>query len=259
MAQNQGDNSATTAANPAQPEPGAVQLVPGPGVVVHRAPLTVALSPATGDGGPEAAHLTALVDRLVEEHAELDFAPVAAGLQDFVVAYQPLGVAAVLDLSPEPIVFLFDRAVATNAQVTHRGDGRANWTTDFVAGDSVTLSVAADDSAPGWARLLGGTVQAAGAVVPLLGATRAQTLDAPTPPSVPAPIPASERVRPAPVPSPPPSHEPAPAPAPAHAPEGAGPLPGRPVVIGAQPPNRTEAPSTTAAGPTGDEPEALAG
>ena len=149
----------------------AARIAPGDGVIVHRRPLTV-VAAAVGDPGPLAATLTAIVDDLVDG-AELGFAPVAASLQQFVVEHQPAGVAAILDLAPDPIAFLFDQATAVATASVHRAEGRSGWTTVFIEGHNVGLivGVEASSAAIPWTRLLAGTVHGSGVELNLIRAS----------------------------------------------------------------------------------------
>ncbi|MEM7326698.1 MAG: hypothetical protein AAF531_26670, partial [Actinomycetota bacterium] len=106
---------------------GAAEIVAGDGVVVHRPPLTVAVSVAGGSDNV-APVMTGLVEELVAGD-RCDFASVAEALQNFVVAHQPMGVAAVLNIEPDPIGFLFDQAQITDGDGVHRGEGRLGWNT----------------------------------------------------------------------------------------------------------------------------------
>ncbi|MGI9594516.1 MAG: hypothetical protein ACR2QK_00065, partial [Acidimicrobiales bacterium] len=144
---------------------GAAELIPGDGIVVHRKPLTIVISVA--DGAADIAPLaTSLVDELMAT-GELVFGPVAEALQAFVVAYQPTGVAALLDVAPDPIAFLFDQARVAEVDEAHYGEGRAGWNTVFVAGPMVTLTAGTDsldhERPPGWSRVIAGTVAGGGA------------------------------------------------------------------------------------------------
>ena len=138
--------------------------------------------------------MTDLVDGLVSS-GRCDFAAVAEALQSFVVAHQPMGVGAVLDIGPDPIGFLFDQAQITDQETTHRGEGRMGWNTIFVAGAQATIMAGAEedfyrDPSDGWALVWAGTVPGGGAKVPLTAgaaapATPAEPLfDEPTPPPV---------------------------------------------------------------------------
>ncbi|MGB5758451.1 MAG: hypothetical protein WBM50_16170, partial [Acidimicrobiales bacterium] len=130
---------------------GAAQLLPGDAIVVHRTPLTVVVA-VDGEHATVAPVVTAMVDHLIES-GQWSFGPVAEALQSFVVSHQPVGVAAVLDVEPDPIAFLFDRAVVFEPTDTHRGDGRSGWTTVFVSGPQVVVAAGDDNldgpSAPG--------------------------------------------------------------------------------------------------------------
>ena len=146
----------------------AARIAPGDGVVVHQRPLTV-VATTGGDVAPLAESLTAMVESLIES-GELDFGPVAAGLQRCVVEHQPTGVAAILDISPDPIAFLFDQALASGPGATHRASGRSGWTTVFVEDDRLHLAAGPGIDLPvaGWSRLRGGTVAGVGAHVSLV-------------------------------------------------------------------------------------------
>ena len=154
----------------------AAQLLPGDAIVVHRKPLTVVVA-VDGDHATVAPVATAMVDHLIES-GQWTFGPVAEALQSFVVSHQPVGVAAVLDVGPDPIAFLFDRAVVFEPTDTHRGDGRSGWTTVFVSGPQVVVAAGDDNlddpSAPGWSRLIAGTV-AGGGIRMALDASPAET------------------------------------------------------------------------------------
>ncbi len=145
----------------------AIRLIAGDGVVVHRKPLTVVVA-ASGPRDLTAQAITGAVEELINT-GQLSFGPVAAALQDFVVDRQPRGVAAVLDISPDPIAFLFDQAAAVGPEESHRGDGRAGWTTVFISGDSVSLVVGTESEYPvvEWSQFWAGTIAGQGAQVPL--------------------------------------------------------------------------------------------
>ncbi|MEM9566269.1 MAG: hypothetical protein AAGA93_26855 [Actinomycetota bacterium] len=145
----------------------AVRLAPGDGIVVHRTPLTVVVT-AHGDVDRVAAGIAAAVADLIDR-GDLSFGPVAAGLQQFVIEYQPNGVAAVLDITPDPIAFLFDQAGAVSNGATHRASGRAGWTTVFIEGESVSLIVGTgpEQAVVDWSRLWAGVAPGQGAQVEL--------------------------------------------------------------------------------------------
>ncbi len=145
----------------------AVRLAPGQGIVVHHKPLTVVVAPQ-GDVERTADAIGREVERLIES-GDLSFGPVATGLQQFVIDHQPAGVAAVLDITPDPIAFLFDQAAAIGTGTVHRASGRAGWTTVFVEGDSVSLAAGAgpEQGVVGWSSLWAGVAPGQGAQVTL--------------------------------------------------------------------------------------------
>lgn len=142
---------------------GAVTLVPGDDIVVHHKPLTVVIS-AAGSTAELAPHATEIVDTLAAA-GTWEFGPVAEALQGLVVSHQPSGVAALLDIKPDPIIFLFDEAHAIEGSETHSGSGRSDWNTIFATADDVTLLVGSSASAPPveWSQLQAGTVPGLGA------------------------------------------------------------------------------------------------
>ena len=159
---------------------GAAEILAGEGVVVHRPPLTVVVSVA-GSSDNVAPVITNLVDGLVLG-GQCDFGSVAEALQNFVVAHQPMGVAAVLDVGPDPIGFLFDQAQITDADITHRGEGRLGWNTIFISGTQATAMAGVEedfyrDPSDGWVQIWAGTVTGGGARMPLLAG--AEAVDSP--------------------------------------------------------------------------------
>ena len=159
--------SATSRAIGPTPDPFA-RVRPGAGLAVHHKPLTV-LVLAEQRRSELAPELEEVVDDLVAT-GRCGFAPVASALQDFVVRHQPLGMAAVLDVGSEPIVFLFDQAEATADEVVLRAEGRNGWTTEVIDGPEVTLAVGPPpaDDVTDWMRIPQGTVNAASITTPLL-------------------------------------------------------------------------------------------
>jgi len=145
----------------------AARVAPGSGAVVHRKPLTVVVA-SDAETDRIARGLTEVVEQLIAA-GDLSFGPVAAGLQQFVVDHQPTGVAAVLDVAPDAIAFLFDQAVAIGDSTTHRASGRSGWTTVFVEGDSVSLVAGPGPERPvdWWSQLWAGTVAGSGVQVDL--------------------------------------------------------------------------------------------
>ncbi len=148
----------------------AAVIQPGHAVVIHRKPLTVIVAVENSVRGDSARAMSALVDKLIDDE-QFEFGPVAGALQDFVVERQPAGVAALLDIAPEPILFLFDDATAIAGGETHSGVGRSGWTTAFATANSrVELAAGqnpdGDDSADhGWTQLREGTVGGGSVVV----------------------------------------------------------------------------------------------
>ncbi len=85
-----------------------VSIIPGSGSVVRNGPLTLVLAGRSDVG---AAALTILDDLASTEAWGFD--QVSAALHQIVVDNDPSGVAAVLQLEGEAILFAFDRAEAT--------------------------------------------------------------------------------------------------------------------------------------------------
>ncbi len=187
----------------------AAELIAGEGVVVHRPPLTIVVAPTT-DSATIAPLASQLADQLIDEGA-LQFAPVADALQRFVIAHQPLGIAALLDLAPEPIIFLFDQAEAIEVEpadrtaepTVHTGDGRSGWTTELATLPMLTLVAGSDrqlqTAEPGWGRLRAGTVPGDGVRI------QVASIIQPPPPSG-GPVPTA-KIFPGLPPSPPPDVE----------------------------------------------------
>ena len=123
----------------------AIEVIPGDGIVINRKPLTVVIA-AAGDPALIAPAAIDMVDGLARL-GDWTFGPVAEALQEYVVANQPTGVAALLDITPDPIAFLFDQAQAAEPGEVHVGQGRGGWNTVFIAGPVVTLTVGGGQAA----------------------------------------------------------------------------------------------------------------
>ncbi len=139
------------------------------GVIARRGALTVVVAgtePFAPDSALPVAVLDA-VDRLADEGI-WEFEHVAGALHRLVVEHRPNGVAAVLAVDPDPMVFLFDTGAAVELGADdatdadggerHEGEGRGGWTTTIVQGPRVRLAAGPEPGPAGWARLGDGLI-----------------------------------------------------------------------------------------------------
>ncbi|MEM7339808.1 MAG: FHA domain-containing protein [Actinomycetota bacterium] len=167
--------------------------------------------------------LTEAVARL-EEAGAWTFDATAAALQDLVIEHNPPGVAALLRLDDDALVFLFDQASAAELGAingtpgqTHTGSGRTGWTTVIAESSHLELRVTtadqrastSDDTETGWAVLEQGVVPGSLArcatASPTSGAAPSSSATAP---AGDAPAPAVNGLLGSPVGSPPPAAAP---------------------------------------------------
>lgn len=123
-------------------EPGAL-IVPGPGHVLVTGPFAMVMSGTAGD-----AQAADDAFRRVAERRAWTFDTVAAALQDLVLDRNPRGVAAILTAGGDPVVFVFDEAMAIFDGSAHSGTGRDEWVTEIVMGDHVELRLAGNTTMP---------------------------------------------------------------------------------------------------------------
>lgn len=154
-------------------------IIPGSGSVVKSGPLTLVLAGRSGVG---AAALT-ILDGLASTNS-WGFDEVSGALHQIVVDNEPTGVAAVLQIDGEAILFAFDRAEAKAGDVTVKGQGRDGWSTGLAESSpvelrlgSVPFSSPSDDI-----ELRAGRVEAAGAIVPVVVPPTKDQPPAETPP-----------------------------------------------------------------------------
>lgn len=140
------------------------------GAIVRRDRLTIVVG-GTGPGFEPDSSLPsqalAAADRLAIEGV-WDFDDVAAALHQLVVDHNPRGVAALLCLDEDPMVFLFDAAEAIeladdaesneSGHTQHRGEGRSGWTTKIVSGPVVRVGLRGTRTTVGWSMLDSGVV-----------------------------------------------------------------------------------------------------
>jgi len=158
-------------------------IIPGSGSVVKSGPLTLVLAGRSGVG---AAALT-ILDGLASTNS-WGFDEVSGALHQIVVDNDPSGVAAVLQIDDEAILFAFDRAEAKAGDATVKGQGRDGWVTGLAESSpvelrlgSVPFSSPSDDI-----ELRAGRVEAAGAIVPVVvPPTKAQPPAGAPPPPIP--------------------------------------------------------------------------
>ncbi|MEL7157070.1 MAG: hypothetical protein AAFN30_10770, partial [Actinomycetota bacterium] len=146
------------------------------GAVARRDRLTVIVGNGATAFPPDSqtpAAVMAAVDALAEDSA-WTFEAVAAALHQLVVDHRPAGVAALLDIDDDPMVFLFDTGEAGEfadeadldgeAHTSHQGEGRLGWTTKIVSGPVIRLGLAGSEGSTGWSTLQHGLVVGAAAV-----------------------------------------------------------------------------------------------
>lgn len=118
-------------------------IIPGPGHVLVTGPFAMVMSGTAGDAQAADELFTGVAARRA-----WNFESVAAVLQDLVVSRDLTGVAAVLTGGTEPIVFVFDEAMAIYDGLAHGGNGREEWVTEIVLGQSVELRLAGQSTMP---------------------------------------------------------------------------------------------------------------
>ncbi len=123
-------------------DPGAL-IVPGPGHVLVIGPFAMVMSGTAGDAQSADDTFGGLAQR-----REWTFETVAAALQDLVLDRNPRGVAAILTAGGDPVVFVFDEAMAIFDGSAHSGAGRDEWVTEIVMGDRVELRLAGNTTMP---------------------------------------------------------------------------------------------------------------
>ena len=152
-----------------------VSIAGSGGAVVHRGRLTVVIGEATTPFAGDSEIPTATL-RVTDELAAggtWSFEEVATTLQNLVVDYAPPGLAALLELDDEPMLFLFDQGQAIELDTAgaikteHQGEGRASWTTRIVTGPSVRIGLRGAPNSKGWSVLRGGAVLGSTALIQL--------------------------------------------------------------------------------------------
>lgn len=119
------------------------QIIPGSGHVLVSGPFAMVMH------GPAGAAQEA--DRTfanIAARRAWSFETVAAALQQLVMAHDLRGVAAVLTAGGDPVVFIFDEAMAIFDGSAHGGSGREQWVTEVVLGDRVELRLAGQSTMP---------------------------------------------------------------------------------------------------------------
>ncbi|MFW2382289.1 MAG: hypothetical protein ACN4GZ_11065 [Acidimicrobiales bacterium] len=118
-------------------------IIPGDGHVLVTGPFAMVLSGNAGDAQAADEAFTALSDRRA-----WTFEAVADALQDLVVTRDLEGVAAVLTAGSDPVVFIFDEAMAIYDGSAHGGAGRDEWVTEMVMGQNLELRLAGQSTMP---------------------------------------------------------------------------------------------------------------
>lgn len=123
-------------------DPGAL-IVPGAGHVLVRGPFAMVMSGSVGQAQDADATFAGIAQRRA-----WNFESVAAALQDLVVSHDLSGVAAILTAGGDPLVFIFDDAMAIYDGSAHGGSGREEWVTEMVMGQSVELRLTGTSTMP---------------------------------------------------------------------------------------------------------------
>ncbi len=118
-------------------------IIPGSGHVLVVGPFAMVLSGSAGDAQAADAAFTAIAAR-----RGWTFETVADALQELVVTRDLAGVAAVLTAGTDPVVFVFDEAMAIYDGSAHGGAGRDEWVTDMVLGQNLELRLAGQSTMP---------------------------------------------------------------------------------------------------------------
>ncbi len=84
----------------------------------------------------------------IAQRRSWNFDSVASALQELVVRHELHGVAAVLAAGGDPLVFVFDEAMAIYDGSAHGGSGREEWVTELIMGQSVELRLAGTSTMP---------------------------------------------------------------------------------------------------------------
>lgn len=178
------------------------------GAVARRDRLTVVVSngpTAFPSDSPTPAAVMAAVDALADANT-WTFDAVAAALHQLVVEHRPAGVAALLNIEDDPMVFLFDegragefehaQALSDGAHTSHQGEGRLGWTTKIVTGPVIRLGVVDGEETPGWGVLHHGLTTGCTAVEFLSLGSGARGEAIPSTPEEGAPPPVAETSEP---------------------------------------------------------------
>lgn len=118
-------------------------IIPGPGHVLVSGPFAMVMSGTAGD-----AQAADEVFQAIASRRGWTFETVAGALQDLVVSRELQGVAAILTAGSDPVVFVFDEAMALYDGLAHGGAGRDEWVTEMVLGQSVELRLAGQSTMP---------------------------------------------------------------------------------------------------------------
>lgn len=118
-------------------------IIPGSGHVLVVGPFAMTLSGNAGDAQAADEAFAAIASRRA-----WTFDTVADALQELVVTRDLGGVAAVLTAGSDPVVFIFDEAMAIFDGSAHGGAGRDEWVTEMVMGQHLELRLAGQSTMP---------------------------------------------------------------------------------------------------------------
>ncbi|NNE94851.1 MAG: hypothetical protein HKN24_02370 [Acidimicrobiales bacterium] len=118
-------------------------IVPGAGHVLVVDPFAMVMSGNVGDAQAADEAFCSIAKRRA-----WSFETVADALQELVVNRELKGVAAVLTTGSDPVVFIFDEAMAIFDGSAHSGAGRDEWVTEMVMGHSLELRLAGQSTMP---------------------------------------------------------------------------------------------------------------